>query len=90
VRIQKPAPGIDAPISEAEARHEYARRRLVHDVSVALHRMRIAGGLTQAQLAKRLGTTRPTVARLELGLDVRTPRLCTLQRVAMALGLVRR
>jgi DNA-binding XRE family transcriptional regulator len=83
---RKTAIGID---SEAKLRHEFEKRRFVHDLSVVLHRLRIGAGLTQAQLAKRLGTTRLTLARLELGLDVQTPRLCTLRRVAMAVGLVR-
>lgn len=42
-------------------------------------------GLTQAELALRMGTNQPTVARLEAG-GV-TPSLDTLQRVAEALGL---
>ncbi len=42
-------------------------------------------GLTQAELAERMGTTQPTVARLEAG-GV-TPSLDTLHRVADALGL---
>lgn len=42
-------------------------------------------GLTQAELAGRMGTTQPTVARLEAG-GV-TPSLDTLHRAAEALGL---
>src|SRR5438105_15635616 len=45
-----------------------------------------SAGLTQAQLATRIGTSQPTIARLEKGLDVRTPRWDTLQRIARALG----
>ena len=48
--------------------------------------MRTGAGLTQAQLARRIGTSQPTIARLEKGLDVRTPRWDTLQRIARALG----
>ena len=48
--------------------------------------MRMRAGLTQAQLATRIGTSQPTIARLEKGLDVRTPRWDTLQRIARALG----
>ncbi|HEX9864129.1 MAG TPA: helix-turn-helix transcriptional regulator [Acidimicrobiia bacterium] len=42
-------------------------------------------GLTQSQLAVRMGTTQPTIARLEAG-GV-TPSLDTLHRAADALGL---
>jgi ribosome-binding protein aMBF1 (putative translation factor) len=42
-------------------------------------------GLTQTELAERMGTTQPTIARLEAG-GV-TPSLNTLQRTADALGL---
>jgi len=42
-------------------------------------------GLTQAELAERMGTTQPTVARLEAG-GV-SPSLDTLHRAAEALGL---
>lgn len=42
-------------------------------------------GLTQAELADRMGTTQPTVARLEAG-GV-TPSLDTLHRAAAALDL---
>jgi len=44
--------------------------------------MRMGAGLTQAQLATRIGTSQPTIARLQKGLDVRTPRWDTLQRIA--------
>lgn len=42
-------------------------------------------GLTQSELAEKMGTTQPTIARLEAG-GV-TPSLDTLHRAADALGL---
>ncbi len=42
-------------------------------------------GLTQSELAEKMGTTQPTIARLEVG-GV-TPSLNTLHRAAEALGL---
>lgn len=42
-------------------------------------------GLTQAELGEKMGTTQPTIARLEAG-GV-TPSLDTLHRAADALGL---
>jgi ribosome-binding protein aMBF1 (putative translation factor) len=42
-------------------------------------------GLTQAELAARIGSTQPAVARLEAGGG--TPSFATLRRIAAALGL---
>ena len=46
--------------------------------------LRVARGLTQEQLAERMGAKQSTVARLEAGKYL--PRLLTLERVAKALG----
>ncbi|HWE25896.1 MAG TPA: helix-turn-helix transcriptional regulator [Myxococcales bacterium] len=89
---RKPARGISGDrilarqLSDPKVRQHFEQRRLVHEVALAVRGMRSAAGLTQAQLAKRIGTTQPTIARLEKGLDVRTPRWDTLQRIAKALG----
>jgi DNA-binding XRE family transcriptional regulator len=86
------AQGIDgdgllrAQLSDPKVRHHFEQRRLVHEVAIAVRSMRTGAGLTQAQLARRIGTSQPTIARLEKGLDVRTPRWDTLQRIARALG----
>jgi DNA-binding XRE family transcriptional regulator len=77
---------LAAQLANAEVRHHFEQRRLIHEVAVAVRSMRAAAGLTQAQLARRIGTSQPTIARLEKGLDVRTPRWDTLHRIAVALG----
>jgi len=77
---------LSAQISDRKVLHHFGQRRLVHEVAIAVRSMRMGAGLTQAQLAKRVGTSQPTIARLEKGLDVRTPRWDTLQRIATALG----
>jgi transcriptional regulator with XRE-family HTH domain len=64
----------------------YEQRRLVHDVAIAVRSMREAAGLTQAQLAKLVGTSQPSIARMEKGLDQRTPRWETLHKIGRALG----
>jgi DNA-binding XRE family transcriptional regulator len=43
-------------------------------------------GLTQARLAKMVGVSQPMIARMERGLDQRTPRWETLRKVGLALG----
>ncbi len=50
-----------------------------------LRELREAKNLSQADLAKRVGTKQPQIARIELGKNV--PRLDILQRMAHALGV---
>src|SRR2546430_14251323 len=77
---------LAAQLSDPRVRHHFEQRRIVHEVAIAVREMRMGAGLTQAQLASRIGTSQPTIARLGKGLDVRTPRWDTRQRIARALG----
>ena len=56
------------------------------DISAAsiLTQARLNAGLTQRQLAERVGTSQPAIARLEAGLV--SPTLDTVKRVAAAAG----
>jgi transcriptional regulator with XRE-family HTH domain len=54
------------------------------DPAYQLARLRILRGLTQQQLAERVGTRQPSIARLESGRE--EPKLGFLRRVAEALG----
>jgi predicted transcriptional regulator len=47
---------------------------------------RVAAGLTQAQVAERVGTTQSAIARLESAASKHSPSIATLQRYARALG----
>ncbi len=47
---------------------------------------RAESGLTQAQVAERVGTTQSVIARLESGTSKHSPSIATLQRYAGALG----
>lgn len=47
---------------------------------------RAASGLTQAELAARVGTTQSAIARLESGTPKHSPSIATLQRYARAMG----
>ena len=47
---------------------------------------RSAAGLTQADVAERIGTTQSAVARLEAGSGKHSPSLATLRKYARALG----
>ena len=47
---------------------------------------RVAAGLTQAEVAARVGTTQSAIARLESATPKHSPSIATLQRYARALG----
>jgi transcriptional regulator with XRE-family HTH domain len=47
---------------------------------------RAEAGLTQAEVAARVGTTQSAIARLESGAQKHSPSIATLQRYAQALG----
>ncbi|HET9555118.1 MAG TPA: helix-turn-helix transcriptional regulator [Anaeromyxobacteraceae bacterium] len=82
--------GLDAylgkQLEDPEFRHHYEQRRLVHEVAIVVRSMREQASLTQAQLAKLVGVSQPMIARMERGLDQRTPRWETLRRIGLALG----
>jgi transcriptional regulator with XRE-family HTH domain len=47
---------------------------------------RAAAGITQAEVAERIGTTQSAIARLESGSGKHSPSLATLRKYANALG----
>ena len=71
-------------MQDPEFREEYARVDEEYALIEALVRARAAAKLTQAELAKRLGTTQSAVARLEGGWV--SPSFVTLRRYAEATG----
>lgn len=71
-------------MKDAEFREEYARADEEFSLTEELIRARTAAKLTQAELARRLGTTQSAVARLESG-GV-SPSFSTLRRYAAATG----
>ncbi|HEY6220999.1 MAG TPA: helix-turn-helix domain-containing protein [Candidatus Eisenbacteria bacterium] len=73
-------------LEDGEFRQAYEQRRLVHEVAIVVRSMREQAGLTQAQLAKMVGVSQPMIARMERGLDQRTPRWETLRKIGLALG----
>lgn len=69
-----------------EPNYRRAYRALEDEFAVAraVIAARIRAGLTQAELARKMGTTQPVVARMESGRV--QPSLKTLQRLASATG----
>jgi ribosome-binding protein aMBF1 (putative translation factor) len=63
----------------------YAEAQLAAEVGERVHAAREAAGLSQRELARRMGTSQAAIDRLESGGVGAT--LTTLQRVASALGL---
>ena len=69
----------------AARRDGYRSAKEAFELAERVRRARERLGMTQAELASRIGSTQPAVARLEAG-GV-TPSLATLGRIAAALGL---
>lgn len=73
----------EAELAEFDA--TYAATKLALEVGEQVHNAREAAGLTQRELASRMGTSQAAIARLEAGGVGAT--LTTLQKVATALNL---
>ena len=68
-----------------EVRTGFDRRARLIEVGQLIKDLRIAQGLTQAELAERVGTSQPEIVRLERGLGRQGPTIDTLMRVAGAM-----
>ena len=71
-------------LAEALGDPEFREAWEASDPAYQLARLRILRGLTQQQLAEKVGTRQPSIARLESGRE--EPKLGFLRRVAEALG----
>ncbi|MBN1867650.1 helix-turn-helix transcriptional regulator [Candidatus Sumerlaeota bacterium] len=69
-----------------EVKAEYDRLEEEFAVLDEFLKLRAAAGLTQAEVARRMGTTQSAIARLESGRGKGSPSLSTLHRYARALG----
>jgi predicted transcriptional regulator len=68
-------------LADPEVKAAYDALETAHQIA----RLRLARGLTQAELAALVGTRQPSIARLEKGETL--PSLAFLRRVADALGV---
>jgi ribosome-binding protein aMBF1 (putative translation factor) len=71
-------------LADPDVRQAYDDLALEYEVARAIVRARAAAGLTQAQLAERMGTAQSYVAKLESGRA--HPTTDTLAKVAKATG----
>lgn len=73
-------------LSRPEVRAEYERLEAEFAFLDQFLKARAEAGLTQAQVAERVGTTQSAIARLESGAGRRQPSLVTLRKYAQAVG----
>jgi transcriptional regulator with XRE-family HTH domain len=75
----------DREVRDPKYRSLRAQTRPAFELRRALLAARLAAGLTQEQLAERVGTKQPAIARLENGTG--SPSLATLTQLAAALDV---
>jgi transcriptional regulator with XRE-family HTH domain len=73
-------------LQRPEVKAEYDRLADEFAILDDFLKLRAAAGLTQAEVARRMGTTQSAVARLESGRGKGSPSLATLRKYAHALG----
>ena len=73
-------------LARPDVRREYETLEEEFEILDEILRARAEAGVTQAELAARIGTTQSAVARLETGLGKHSPSIGTLKRYASALG----
>jgi DNA-binding XRE family transcriptional regulator len=77
---------LAARLRNPRFKHAFEERRMVHEVAIAVRAMRERAHLTQLELARRIGSSQPSIARIEKGLGYRTPHWETPKKIATALG----
>lgn len=75
---------IEAQPRSRAAEAAYGDEARIAAFRALVHRMRTEAGLTQAELAARMGTTQSAIARMEGG--GARPTLETLEKLALAVG----
>jgi ribosome-binding protein aMBF1 (putative translation factor) len=74
------------PVEDQEAYDRaYAEADLAGRLAELVYRLRTAAGLTQTEMARRMGTTQSAIARVESGGS--TPTLDLLDRAGRAVGV---
>jgi len=74
-------------LKDPEFRKEYEKLEDEFKLASQLIELRVGANLTQKELAKRIGTSQPAIARLESG-QYKNVSLAFLKRISKALGAV--
>lgn len=73
-------------LKNKDVRIQFEEEKSKTEIAFAVRTARLRSDLTQAQLAKLIGTTQSVIARLESGSDKRVPSIPLLARIAAACG----
>ena len=73
-------------LARPDVRRKYEGLREEFEILDEILKARAEAGVTQAELAARIGTTQSAVARLETAMGKHSPSIGTLKRYALALG----
>lgn len=79
-------PFIRKMLKDPEVRFYYQEERAKTQIAMAVKSARLNAHLSQASLAKKIGSSQSAIARLESGTDERTPTLPLLARIAATCG----
>lgn len=73
-------------LARPDVRREYDDLKEEFELLEDILKARAEAGVTQAELAARIGTTQSAVARMETAIGKHSPSISTLKRYASALG----
>lgn len=73
-------------LTRPNVRREYEKLKEEFELLDEILKARADAGITQAELAERIGTTQSAVARMETAIGKHSPSIATLKRYASALG----
>lgn len=73
-------------LARSQVRRDYKALKEEFELLDEILKARTEAGLTQAELAQRIGTTQSAVARMETAIGKHSPSIATLKRYASALG----
>jgi DNA-binding XRE family transcriptional regulator len=73
-------------LQDPETKKEYERLAPVWDLRRKMIKLRLEKGMTQSEVAEKMGTNKSSISRLECGENISFPTLDTLSKYANALG----